>query len=387
MKCNRVCTSLLTVGLLCLMVFAGWTALKSMRVAQVKTNPTVARNAGKPMPVSTVRVEQGTLNSLVGAECVSRESKRVALSTEFDFQVIRVETDVGQNVKKDQLLLKFEDAVAKETLANAIQGQSAARALVNDLEPFVSDVRKLEKKKLISVVDMIQVVKDLGQARVDLIRISKDVINARQLIAKSEIRAPLDGVVTALNVQPGSTPQPFTDLVVVSQLNPIHLECDFAETDIDTITQHDSIEATFDAYPGRVFPAEFYKLLPVAKEKGGSLTVLIQVANPEQSFLPGMHAIARIAKRLEGLRIPAIGLIKPENKRASVFVVDTEGIAHLRDIEIGHYAQGYVRVVEGLKAGDKVVVAGQLYLLDGDRVRENTGAEDGQSELFPIRVR
>ena len=385
MKCNPVCTSLLAIVLLLILGFAGWTALKSMRVAQLQTNPTVARNAGKPMPVSTVKVEQGVLKSQVGAECVAKESKRVALATEFDFQVINISTEIGMNVKKDQVLLKFEDASAKEMLANAIQGQSAARSLVNDLEPFLADVRKLEQKKLISVVDMLSVVKDLGQARIDLIRTSKDVISARQLIAKSEVRAPFDGVVTALNIQTGSTPQPFSDLLVISQLNPIHLECDFAETDIETIKQHDSIEANFDAYPGRVFPAEFYQLLPTAKEKGGGLSVLIQVANQERAFLPGMHAIARIAKQLEGLRIPAIGLIKPESDKASVFVVDSDGNAHLREVQIGRYAQGYVQIVKGLEAGERVVVAGQLYLLDGDRVREDT--EDGQSELFPIRVR
>jgi membrane fusion protein (multidrug efflux system) len=358
-----------------------------MRIAQVKTNPTVARNAGSPMPVSTFRVETGTLDSLVGAECLAKESKQVALATEFDFQVISLDTAVGRSVKKDQLLLKFEDAAAKELLANAIQGQAAARALVNDLEPFLADVRKLEKKKLISVIDMLQVVKDLGQARIDLIRTSKDVINARQLIEKSEIRAPFDGVVTALNIQVGSTPQPFSDLLLISQLDPIHLECDFAETEIETINQHDSIQVNFDAYPGREFLAVFYQILPVAKERDGTLSVVIQVANQEQAFLPGMHAIARIAKHLEGLRIPAIGLIKPENDRANVFVVDMDGIAHLREVEIGRYAQGYVQIRKGLDVGEKVVVAGQLYLLDGDRVWEDTGGEGVQTELFPIRVR
>jgi membrane fusion protein (multidrug efflux system) len=387
MKCKRVCTSLLTIGLLLLMAFAGWTALKSMRIAQVKSNPTVARNAGKPMPVSTVKVEQGTLDSLVGAECVAKESRRVALATEFDFQVVSVDITLGMQVKKDQSLLKFDDTPAKAILANAVQGQAAARSLVNDLEPFLADVRKLEKKKLISVVDMLQVVKDLGQARIDLIRISKDVINAKQLISKAEVRAPLDGVVTTLNVEAGSTPQPFTDLLVISQVDPIHLECAFAETDIETVTQHDSIEASFDAYPGRMFHAEFFQLLPVAKEQSGTLTVLIQVANPQQILLPGMHALARIAKRLQGLRIPAIALIKPEQGRANVFVIDEDDRAQLREVQVGRYAQGYVQILKGLEAGERVVVAGQLYLLDGDKIREDGGNGDRQGELYPIRVR
>ncbi len=322
MKCNRVCTSFLTIGVLLLLAFAGWTALKSMRVAQVKTNPTVARAAGKPMPVSTIAVEKGVLENLAAAECIAKESKRVALATEFDFQVASVETAVGMQVKKEQLLLKFAEETAKEQLTNAIQGQAAARSLVNDLEPFLADVRKLEQKKLISIIDKLQVMRDLGQARIDLIRISKDVIQAKLLIAKSEVRAPFDGVVTSLNVEIGSTPQPFTDLLVISQLNPIYLECSFAETDIYTITHHDRIEVSFNAYPGRVFPAEFHQLLPVAKETAGTLTVLIRAMNQEQAFIPGMQAIARIANRLDGIRIPAISLIKPDGSKANVFVVD-----------------------------------------------------------------
>jgi membrane fusion protein (multidrug efflux system) len=251
----------------------------------------------------------------------------------------------------------------------------------------VADVRKLEKKKLISITDMLQVMEDLGRARIDLIRTSKDVISAKNRIAKAEVSAPFDGVVTTLNVETGSTPQPFTELIVISRLNPIYLECAFAETDIDTITSHDRIEASFTAYPGRIFPAEFYQLLPVVKDDTHTLSVLIRLTNNDQAFLPGMQAVTRIAKRLDGLRIPAISLIKPDDNKANVFVVDAAGTAHLREVKIGRYAQGYVQIIKGLEAGERVVVAGQLYLLDGDKVREDAETQTGQQELFPIRDR
>jgi RND family efflux transporter MFP subunit len=358
-------------------------AFKSMRIAQVKTNPTMARAAGKPMPVSTIVVEVGSLESLVGAECVAMESSRVALATEFDFRVAKVETAVGMQVVKDQLLLKFEDERLNQELENAIQGQAAARSMVRDMEPFLADMRKLEQKKLVSIPDMLRAVEDVGRARLDLIRVSKDVIRARHMIAKTEVRAPLDGVITALNVETGTTPQPFTDLLVISQLNPILLDCAFAETDIEIITHHDKIETSFDAYPGRLFPAEFYQLLPVANASNHTLSLLIRVSNTTQSFLPGMHAVARISKSLEGLRIPAISLIKPEADKANVFVVDSSATAHLREVQVGRYAQGYVQIKAGLEAGDRIVVAGQLYLQDGDRITENPRQEG--DKLFPIR--
>jgi RND family efflux transporter MFP subunit len=377
----------LTIALLALIAAAGWAALKAMRAQSVKTNPNEARAAGKPIPVSTVRVDSATLESLAAAECIAQESSRVELATEFDFRVARVETAIGMAVKKDELLLAFEDKTIKAELSNALQGQAAARSLVADLEPFLNDMRRLEEKKLVSVIDMLRAVEDVGQAKLDLIRTSKDVIRARHQVAKTEVRAPLDGVVTALNVQVGSTPQPFTELLVISQINPIQLECAFSETDIDAITDHDRIDASFTAYPGRVFAAEFFQILPVLKEHTHTLTALLRVANEANSFLPGMHAVARIGQRLEGLRIPAISLIKPQQNKANVFVVDAANTAHLRTIEIGPYAQGYVQVTNGLAAGEQVVVAGQLYLLDGDKVRQESDESTIKHELFPIRDR
>lgn len=384
MKRHRARTIILTIVLLLLVAATAWTALKTMRAHAVKTNPKAARAAGKPMPVSTVAVEQGSTESLSGAECVARESRRVALSTEFKFRVKRVETAMGMPVKKDQLLLAFEEATSEKELQNAIQGQVAARSLVGDLEPFLSDVRKLEQTKMISLIDMLRVVEDVGQARLDLIRTSKDVISARHQLEKTEVHAPFDGVVTSLNVDVGTTPQPFSDLVIISRLNPIQLECTFAETDIDTIINHDRIDARFTAYPGQVFPAEFYQILPALKEDTHTLRVLVRLANPEQAFLPGMHAIAKIGRQLEGLRVPAISLIKPASGKANIFVVDLMGTASLRQVEIGDYAQGNVQILKGLVAGERVVVAGQLYLQDGDSVREKNARQAVKNELYPV---
>jgi RND family efflux transporter MFP subunit len=382
MKCNRICTITLTLGLLVLVVLAAWMALKATRIAALDSNPKAARAAGKPLPVSTVKAETGNLESLAAAECVARPSSQVALATEFDWRVAEVKTALGMAVKKDQLLLTFENTYIQDELKNVTQGLAVARSMIGELEPLLADVRKLEKKKLVPITDMLRVVKDVGQARMDMIRSSKDVIQAKYKLAKTELHAPFDGVVTALNVETGATPQPFSEMMTISRLHPIHLECAFAETDIATITNHDKIETSFTAYPGRVFAAQFYQILPEITEDTPTLNVLFQLANQELSFLPGMHAIVRLSKHLEGLRIPAISLIKPEGSKANAFVIDKAGIARLRALEIGRYAQGYVQVLKGLSAGERVVVAGQLYLQDGDQVRE--GEQADRNELFPI---
>ena len=388
MKCSRVCTSILTIGLLLLIAWAGWSALRTVHIASIKTNPAAARTAGSPMPVSTVVTETGKQVSVAGAECVAHESGRVALSTEFDFRVASVETAVGMTVKKNQVIIKFEDNLLHDELKNAIEGQAIANAFVKEMEPLLSDMRGLQKKKLIPLPDMLRVVKDVGQARLDLVRTSGDVIRVKHQLAKSEIRAPFDGVVTAINVDKGSTPRPFIDLVEIRRLNPIQMQCEFSETDIETITNHNKVEVSFTAYPGRVFPAVFHQILPVLDEEKHTLSVLFRLDNKELSFLPGMHAITKVSKKLEGIFVPAISLIKPQEGSANIFVVDNEGITHMRQVKTGRYAQGYVNILAGLQEGERVVVAGQLYLLDGDKVREETGERAVEREgLFPSRDR
>jgi hypothetical protein len=109
--------------------------------------------------------------------------------------------------------------------------------------------------------------------------------------------------------------------------------------------------------------------------KSNMVSVYAKLDNPDLTLRPGMGGAANIelqASNNSGLRIPAITLLGSNGRDAYVFKVDNRNIARLTEVQIVGYEQGYVGIQTGLSAGDKVVVAGQQALLDGDKVEINS---------------
>ena len=69
------------------------------------------------------------------------------------------------------------------------------------------------------------------------------------------------------------------------------------------------------------------------------------------------------------LAIPSVAIINPVKDKATVFVVDAQSIAHIREIKTGMVTEGFTEVVSGLNEGQSVVTVGQVNLRDGDTVR------------------
>jgi len=386
MKYKRALKPILIIGLLVAVAFSGWSGLKQMRAHLEVADPKKARVAGNPIPVSSVTIETRTLDTVVGAECVTKESKRVTLASEVGGTVSHLSVAVGDFVKQDQLLVELDDSTLLAVLSNAEQAQSAIKLTLSEMESYLIDVRELKEKGFVSSIDVLRAVDDVGKARRELISINRELIQSRHKINNTKIYAPFDGMVSSINVEQGATPKAFSELIVLNRVDPLQLECDFAENQLLAVEEHDNIEVSFQAYPERMFPATFYSIVPYVKKQTHILSVVLNVPNPERQLMPGMHAIARLGKSIDGLWVPSISLINSEGDKATVFVVNDEGVAQLRRVGIGRYANGYVRVLSELKNGERIVVSGQMYLQDGDVVTEGGGEKDTKDMLFPSRT-
>jgi multidrug efflux pump subunit AcrA (membrane-fusion protein) len=84
---------------------------------------------------------------------------------------------------------------------------------------------------------------------------------------------------------------------------------------------------------------------------------------------PGLTGFARIKNRRTLLAIPSVSVINPVKDEATAFVVDSNGVVHIRPVKIGMAMEGFTEVVGGLAEGENVVTVGQANLRDGDKVR------------------
>ena len=382
MRCNKVCSTLISILLLAAIAAAAYFALKAMRAHQLRVNPEQAREAGRPMPVATWPVEFGDLDWRVGAECLVQPSRVVLQGSGISEPLTRIAVEVGQEVQRGDVLLEADSARLEVEVRNVVAGEVEAERLVADLSPFLKSIREEEHKKLMRIADVVQVVNAAGQARAQLARLKLESALLKYKLQHLNVVAQIDGVVTSLDAVLGAEPRDFASLVEISVLDPVHAHCAFAQEDYAVVRAHSQAVLTLPAFQGERFDAGFEKLLPAVDGTDPSLEAVFAVSNPGYRLLPGMGALIRLGRSEPGLRVPAIALIGPLEGHAQVFVVD-DGIARLREIEVGPYADGFVQVKAGLEEGERVVLAGQVHLLDGDLVREDPQRTETIPGLFP----
>lgn len=381
--CRRWCKvggALLVAGGVLL---AGWQTQRIFASHKRQTDPKWARAAGLPIPVKSVAVQDEVADASIAGECLSESPLTVEVSTDVALPVLRVAIALGDTVSAGQELMQLDQRELGSALAITREAQESAGRTVSELMPHLDTLRQLRAKTFISQTDVIRAVKDVGQAHLDFARARRETIAAEFALERARIAAPVDGVVTALNVGPGSFPKPNAVLAEVSQIDPLRLRCTFADETLPILERHRGAEAQFNAAPGKSVAVHTARILPTTDRQSRALIVLFTLPNPDRSVLIGMQGVVRVFERVSGLLIPAIAIVKRDRDVATVMVVENGGIARYREIEVGPYAGGRVAVLRGLAAGDRVVVAGQVNLLDGDRVREGSDRTTDGHRLAP----
>jgi len=137
------------------------------------------------------------------------------------------------------------------------------------------------------------------------------------------------------------------------------------ERDISLLKGGESASVVADAYPGRAFSGKVSLISPVVNLKSRTLKVRIKVNNEELFLKPGMFARATIfvSRFKDAVAVPTEALLKNSAGRPAVFVA-LQGVAFLRNVEIGLQKENLVVIQKGVKPGELVIVEGQERLRD-----------------------
>lgn len=146
------------------------------------------------------------------------------------------------------------------------------------------------------------------------------------------------------------------------------------------------LEAEFTAIPGRVFPVEVREVSQVADPVTQTFRVRAAMKSPPGvSLRPGMTATVRVTQRREGdaagrISVPVTAVLKDSLGEPVVWVLGSDGVVHRRPVKLGPPSGESVVIVEGLKTGERIAVAGVTKLRDGMRVRDLGDALGGRRQ-------
>ena len=198
------------------------------------------------------------------------------------------------------------------------------------------------------------------------------------------VHAPIDGVITALDVYPGMNVGKNMTVAVIQGANPIWITGDVPERDLHLAASGGRLRISVPAWPERVFYADSFVLLPTADTGTRTVPLRLSLNNEEGLLRPGMTASIHLRGRgEESLLIPTQSLIDLGEEQR-VIVRARDGSFAPRKVQTLRGSGDKTAVASGLEAGEEVVVSG-LFLIDSEanlrgalsRMRRDAPAEEG----------
>jgi HlyD family secretion protein len=293
------------------------------------------RGRDKEIQYQTTTVDRGDIVDVVGATGTLQAVTTVQVGSQVSGTVDSLGADFNSRVKKDQVVARLETSTFDARLSQARANLVAARANVEKARSTVADTKqKYERAKELSAQQLLPEA-DLETAKSNydgavaalqgaVAAVSQSAASVQQAqvdLTHTVIRAPIDGVVVARNVDVGQTVaaslQAPVLFVIANDLSHMQVNASIDEADVGRVRQGEDVTFHVDAYPNETFTGrvEQVRLQPITVQNVVTYNTLIAVDNPGGRLMPGMTAtVSVIVQRRDNvLRLPAAALrFRPE---------------------------------------------------------------------------
>ena len=187
-------------------------------------------------------------------------------------------------------------------------------------------------------------------------------------LSECVISAPFDGVITAVHVRPGDLATPRSPLLEMYAPDSLVIRFSVPEAQASAVRTGLRIKATLDALNGRALDAEITRIYPQLDEAMRTRTVEAKLTERDE-IVPHMFARLKLELRRadDAVLVPSEAILTAPTGEHYVFVFN-QGKAHRRVVELGIEQDKTVQTLSGLEPGQRVVVAGQAALRDGQIV-------------------
>ena len=201
-------------------------------------------------------------------------------------------------------------------------------------------------------------------------------LGAEAQLSYSEIRSPINGVITDRPLYPGEMAAAGTPLLTVMDVSQIIAHAHIPQPDAALLKLGD--KATITA-PEEDQPVEgkVTVISPALDANSTTVEIWVEAKNPGKHLKPGTSVrVSMLAKTIpDALVIPAPSLLTAEDGKTSVMVAGSDGRAHQKEVKVGIRQGDQVQIVEGIQAGDRVVASGAYGLPDNTKITvEQPGA-------------
>lgn len=269
-------------------------------------------------------------------------------------EVIQLPINEGQGVRAGQLIAKLDDE----------QIRFQIEALQVTLEGYQNDLKRYE---VLVKGDAVPAV-NLERTQLSIRGTQAQIKQLKKQLENTTVTAPFAGIVTSKLIEKGSVVSVGAPIATITDIAALKLVVNIPEKSINQFKVGQTIPIETQVYPNVYFNGKV-NMVGVSGDASHNYPVEILVQNRSTNPLKaGMYGSIVNDNQLkaQSLSIPRQAIVG-STKKAQVYVVEN-GKAILKDVTIGVANNEYYEITQGIKAGDQVVVSGQINLQNGTAV-------------------
>ncbi|MFZ2854762.1 MAG: efflux RND transporter periplasmic adaptor subunit [Rhodocyclaceae bacterium] len=359
-----------------------------------KTSPTAAAAPADPLLVEVQADFLPRLTIAPAGEGEASETLRVPARIEVDEQRVarigaavtgrltKINATLGQRVQRGEQLATLHSAELSSAQLAYLKALSQAKlqhsAVARARLLFASDVigaAELQKRE--SELAQAEAERQAAHGQLSVLGMTERAIvtlaTTRSVHSLSSISATLDGVVIERKVTVGQVVQPADALFTVADLSHVWLVAEVPEQQAALVRRGESAQAEIPALNGKRIEGQLIFVADTVNPERRTVTVRMDVANPERLLKPEMLASMLIQGAPQRrLLVPAAAVVREENKDHVFVQVDAQRFL-LRTVVLGQESNGMLPVKGGLKSGESIVSEGAFHLNNERKRRELEG--------------
>lgn len=360
-------------------------------------------------PVTVCRPETGSITERIPANGKIHPVTEVKISPDVSGEIIELNVDEGQHVKKGDLIIKIRQDVYISMMDRAAASLNSIKAQYRQQKASFSQAeqnylrnKKLYGQKAISLQEFeastaeYEMAKgNLDAAEFNILSAEASLDEARENLVKTVIYSPIDGIISSLSVEKGervvgTSQMAGTEMLRIADFDMMEVLVDVNENDIIRTSTGDTADIDVDAYPGRTFKGVVTQIANSAKNITGAAAQISDVTNfevrvrilPESytdllasdpiPFRPGMSASVEIVtdRRDNILKVPLQAVTSEE----SVFLYDrVSATVKAVKVRTGIQDISHIEIVEGPGLSDSA------WIVSGPYSTINQILEDGMN--------
>ncbi|HJT20362.1 MAG TPA: efflux RND transporter periplasmic adaptor subunit [Nitrospira sp.] len=333
--------------------------------------------AGETRPrveIGTVQMGSGEQDLTLAGKVAYGEDRYSRISSPVQGRVVEVRAKLGDRVKAGDVVLvvdspdiaqAYSEYVKEDSdLQYAIRAHELAKDLYENKAMPLKDLKQAENELVKARAEFRRAKERLLSLRVPAEELNKP-LDKQKITSRFELKSPLTGIVVERAVTPGQSVGSDAGQVLftVADLDMLQVVADVYERDLALVKEGQYAKVAVEAYPGMMFPATVAAIGDVVDPTTRTIKLRAWVNNADRKLKPEMFARLhlRVGENTPLLTIPREAVLESDGKQY-VYVVEGDNRYVKREITVAPISPDYVRVVEGLSSGQRIVVKGAVLI-------------------------